>query len=145
MIAAELEIKRFALLREAIPSARRIALLSNHRKMIEPGLPILRAASAKAGVELVEIWVDVGDEYHQAFAALRAASADALLIVPTPELSRDAEQLAALAVEAGIPAICGFRMDATRGCLLGYGPDFAELSTAGGELCCSHPAGRNDG
>src|SRR5215218_6208223 len=38
LIAPELEPKRLAVLREALPAVRRIALLSNHRKIVEAGL-----------------------------------------------------------------------------------------------------------
>jgi putative ABC transport system substrate-binding protein len=37
LIAPELEVKRLELLREVVPNARRIALLSMHRKVTEPG------------------------------------------------------------------------------------------------------------
>ena len=127
LIAPELEIKRFELLREAVPAVRRVALLSNHREIVERGLTPLRDASAKAGVELIEFWVDGTSPYRQTFAAMSAVSVDALLIVPTPELNRDTQQLAALAVEAGIATICGFREVAKLGCLIGYGPSLTEL------------------
>ena len=45
-----------------------------------------------------------------------------------PALSRElAATLAALAIEAKLPTICEWRSMATEGCLVGYGPDFAEL------------------
>jgi putative tryptophan/tyrosine transport system substrate-binding protein len=53
---------------------------------------------------------------------MRSAGIDALLIVPTPELNRDAQKLSTLAVQARIPTICGFREDARQGRLIGYGP-----------------------
>jgi putative tryptophan/tyrosine transport system substrate-binding protein len=98
LIAPELEIKRLSLLREALPSAHRIAVLSNHRKVVEAELLPLRQAAAEAGLELVEIWLESPSEYGTAFAAMRSAGAEAVVIVPTPELYRDTEQLALLAV-----------------------------------------------
>jgi putative ABC transport system substrate-binding protein len=127
LIAPELEIKRFSLLREALPSVHRIAVLSNHRKVVGPGLLPLRKAAADAGLELVEIWVESPSEYETAFAAMRAAAAEALVIVPTPELSRDAEQLGALAAKNRLPTIGGFRESAQAGLLIGYGPNLGEL------------------
>jgi putative ABC transport system substrate-binding protein len=61
------------------------------------------------------------------FAAMRTAGAEALVILPTPELNRDAKKLAALALDSGLPTICGDRKDAEQGCLIGYGPNMAEL------------------
>jgi putative tryptophan/tyrosine transport system substrate-binding protein len=75
LIAAELEIKRFSLLREALPSVHRIAVLSNHRKIVEAGFLPLRKAAAEAGLELVEIWVEGPNEYATAFDFMRSAGA----------------------------------------------------------------------
>jgi putative tryptophan/tyrosine transport system substrate-binding protein len=127
LIAPELEIKRFSLLREALPSVHRIAVLSNHRKVVEAGFLPLRKAAAEAGLELVEIWVDSPNEYETVFAAMRASSAEALAIVPTPELNRDTEQLGLLAVKNRLPTIGGFRESAQAGLLIGYGPSLREL------------------
>lgn len=127
LIAPELEIKRFSLLREALPSVHRIAVLSNHRKVVEAGFLPLRKAAAEAQLELVEIWVESPNEYDTAFAAMRAAGAAALVIVPTPEIYRDTEQLGLLAVKNRLPTIGGFRESAQAGLLIGYGPSLREL------------------
>lgn len=128
LIAPELEVKRLSLLREALPSVHRIAVLSNHRKVVEAGILPLRKAAAEAGLELVEIWVESPDEYAAAFDAMRGAGVEALVIVPTPELYRDSQQLGELAAKRGLPTIGGFREGAERGLLIGYGPSLRELS-----------------
>jgi putative ABC transport system substrate-binding protein len=128
LIAPELEVKRLSLLREALPSVRRIAVLSNHRKVVEAGILPLRKAAAEAGLELVEIWVESPNEYAAAFDAMRGARVEALVIVPTPELYRDSEQLGELAARSGLPTVGGFREGAQKGLLIGYGPNLRELS-----------------
>jgi putative ABC transport system substrate-binding protein len=127
LIARELEVKRLSLLREALPSVHRIAVLANHRKVVEAGFLPLRKAAAEAGLELVEIWVESPNEYAAAFDAMRGYGVEALVIVPTPELHRDIEQLAALAAKAVLPTMGGFREDAQEGLLIGYGPSRREL------------------
>jgi putative tryptophan/tyrosine transport system substrate-binding protein len=127
LIAPELEIKRLSLLREALPSVHRIAVLSGHRKILEPGSLPMRKAAAEARLELIEIWVESPNEYATAFAAMSGAGAEALVIVPTPELYRDTEQLGALAAKARLPTIGGFRESAQGGLLIGYGPSLREL------------------
>jgi len=127
LIAPELEIKRLSLLRDALPSVHRIAVLSNHRKVVEAGLLPLRKAAAEAGLALVELWVESPNEYSAAFDAMRRLGVEALVIVPTPELNRDTEQLGALAVKAGLPTIGGHRESAQRGLLLAYGPSLREF------------------
>ena len=49
------------------------------------------------------------------------------MIVPTPALNRDTEQLAALALKARLPTTGGFLESAKGGLLIGYGPSLAEL------------------
>ena len=127
LIAPELEVKRLSLLREALPSVHRIGVLSNHRKVVEAGILPLRKAAAEVGLELVETWVESPNEYAAALDAMRRTGAEALVIVPTPELSRDSEQLGKLAVKSGLPTIGGFREGAQKGLLIGYGPSLKEL------------------
>src|SRR5215475_10060751 len=87
LIAPELEVKRLSLLREALPSLHRVAIMSNHRKIVEAGLPPLRKGAAEAGLELVEIWVESPNDYAAAFDAMHGYGVEALDIVPTPELN----------------------------------------------------------
>jgi putative tryptophan/tyrosine transport system substrate-binding protein len=98
-----------------------------HREITEPGLAPVRAIAAKAEIQLMEFYVDDAHEYKAAFAAMRAAGAEAVVILPTPELAHDAKELATIALESGLPSICGHRRDAEQGCLIGYGPNFTEL------------------
>jgi putative tryptophan/tyrosine transport system substrate-binding protein len=127
LIAAELEFKRLSLLHNALPSVHRIAVLSNHRELIEPGILRLGKAASEVGLELVDYWVEGSDDYPAAFDAMRGAGVEALLIVPTPETGRDTGQLAALALKSGLPTIGGFRESAKGGFLIGYGPSLREL------------------
>ena len=127
LIAPELEVKRLSLLHEALPAVHRIAVLSYHRKVVEAALLPLRKAAAEGGLELVEIWVENPNEYAAAFGVMRGAGVEALVLVPTPEINRDTEQLGALAVKAGLPTIGGFRESAQGGLLIGYGPSLREL------------------
>lgn len=127
LIAPELEIKRLSLLREVMPSVRRIAVLSNHRDVVEAGLLPLRKAAAELGLELIEIWVENSNEYATAFAKMRADGAEALVIVPTPELHQDTVKLSALAANTRLPTVGGFRQSAQKGLLIGYGPSLQEL------------------
>jgi putative tryptophan/tyrosine transport system substrate-binding protein len=127
LTAPELEGKRLDLLREVVPRAGRIATLSMHREVTEPAAAPTRAVAARLGIQLVELYVDGPDEYRGAFAAMRSGGAEALVIVPLPEFVGHAERLAALAVEASLPTVCGSRRAAEHGCLIGYGPDLVEL------------------
>jgi ABC-type uncharacterized transport system substrate-binding protein len=89
-----------SLLHEAVPSVHRIAVLPDHRKVVEAGMSPLRRAAAEAGLELFEIWVESPNEYAAAFETMRGTAVDAVVIVPTPELYQDSEQLGRLAAKS---------------------------------------------
>src|SRR5512143_2482452 len=78
ILATQLDIKRLSLLREAMPSLRRVAVLSNHRQGVERRLPPLRAAATSAGLDLAEIWVENSPgDIPQAFETVRSAQVEA--------------------------------------------------------------------
>jgi putative tryptophan/tyrosine transport system substrate-binding protein len=126
ILADELEVVRLSMLREAAPDRRRMAVLmsTSQRALIEPAL---RKAAPGLGLELLVFPVATPADYPAAFAAMRAAGAEALVIGAAPELFRDGKQLAALALEAKLPTICEWAEMARAGCLIGYGPSRAEL------------------
>src|SRR5262249_43118371 len=127
VIAPELEVKRLCLLREVVPAAQRIALLSMHRSVTEPGEAPVRAAAANSGIRLLEFYVDGPEEFEAAFSEMRSAGAEGLVIVPVPELQQHAARIAVMAIEARLPTSCGYFKAAEQGCLMRYGPDAVEV------------------
>ena len=65
--------------------------------------------------------------YVAAFAGMRTARSEALVIISAPEFFRDAALLSRLELEAGLPTVCEWASMARDGCLIGYGPNFAAL------------------
>jgi ABC-type uncharacterized transport system substrate-binding protein len=124
----ELDAKRLELLHEALPAAQRMAafVLHGSHKTSEQVMRMRTVAEAN-GIELSVFEADGPDDYPAAFAATRAARAQALVLTATPNFYRDAARLARLALEAGLPTVCEFAETAKSGCLLGYGPDRPEL------------------
>lgn len=126
ILTSELEPKRLSILRDAVPDRRRVAaLIGPAQKSISE--PAMRKAAGGLGVELLVFTAAAPAEYPAAFAAMRAAGAEALVIGAAPEFFRDAQQLAALAIEARLPTVCEWAEMAHSGCLIGYGPNRAEL------------------
>ena len=127
MFATLLDAKRLQLLHEAVPVAQRIAVLAVSEDRHQSTLATMAVTASAESIELVSVYAEGPGSYPEAFAAMRAAGAQALLIVAAPEFNRDAEILAALATEAGLPTMCEWRQMAARGCTLGYGPVGSEL------------------
>ena len=129
-LVVDLQPKRFELLVQAVPQARRIGVLT--QKAAGPfagpgGERIFRDAAAATGVELAIVDAEGATDYPSAFVALRAAGVDALLIASALPFITDAMQLARLALEARLPTSCEFAVMAREGCLMAYGPDRTEL------------------
>jgi putative ABC transport system substrate-binding protein len=127
MLAPELNAKRLTLLHEAMPSARRIAALAVSAQRYDMILQDMRAVAASVHLDMPTFFAETRDAYPAAFTAMRAAGAEALVIVSAPEFSRDADILAALAIEAKLPNVCEWSHMAVQGCLFGYGPSQTEL------------------
>jgi putative ABC transport system substrate-binding protein len=125
ILASELEVKRLSILLEAAPDRRRVAVLTSPATAF--GEAAMRKAAAGLGVELLAFPVTAQEEYPAAFAAMRSAGAQALVISATSEFYRHGKQLAALALENGLPTVCEWADMAKAGCLLGYGPDRVAL------------------
>jgi putative ABC transport system substrate-binding protein len=125
ILVSELEVKRLSILLEAVPDRRRVAVLTSAATAI--GEAAMRKAAAGLDVELLAFSVTAPADYPAAFAAMRAAGAQALVISATSEFYRHAEQLAALALEARLPTVCEWADMANAGCLIGYGPNRTAL------------------
>jgi len=127
MLAPELDAKRLQLLHEAIPGVSRIAALAVSTDQHAPNLAAMRQAAAHEGLALLPFYVAQPEDYPATFAAMRDANVSALQIVSAPQFLTDSSTLAELALEARLPTMCEWRSMAAQGCLLGYGPDYAEL------------------
>ena len=125
ILASELEVKRLSILQEAAPDRRRVAVLTSPATTI--GEAAMRKAAAGIVIELLAFPVTGPADYPAAFAAMRAAGAQALVISATSEFYRHGKQLAELALEARLPTVCEWADMAQAGCLIGYGPNRTAL------------------
>jgi putative ABC transport system substrate-binding protein len=123
--AGTMAAKRVEVFKEAVPRARRIALLS------WPGMEAAQAKEAEQAarvlkIETVLVEVRNGD-YEGAFSTLVAERADALFVLSNPILNRDRKRIIALAARNRLPAIYEWRESAEDGGLLAYGAKIREL------------------
>ena len=84
--------------------------ISHTRRASPKSVPARRngywRVAAGAGFELPTFFAETPGSYPAAFTAMRSAGVEALIIVSAPEFNRDAEILAALAVETRLPTVC---------------------------------------
>jgi putative ABC transport system substrate-binding protein len=122
----EIAGKRLELIREAVPRAGRIAVLSTRETASQSQVQEARNAASRLGVELVVAEVR-GDDYDRAFAAMTAKQPGALFVLGSPILNRDRKRIIALAAKHRLPAIYEWREHVDEGGLMAYGSDISAL------------------
>jgi putative ABC transport system substrate-binding protein len=125
MLAAELDAKRFEVLLEALPNARKVAVLN-------PGdgwtFTEVRQAAQAARVQL-HITDPPGSEgYDRVFDAMARARVDAVLVLSFPRFYFEHQRIIEAAAKRRIAAMYEWGEIARDGGLLAYGPVIAELN-----------------
>lgn len=124
--AGETDAKRLELLSEALPRSRKFGFLAAPTLLPER-TELLARAAARLNVALATQTVRHASEYGDAFAALKAAGADAVLVQATTIFGREASIFAPIATRQRLATICEWDYMAREGCTFGFGPDLAAL------------------
>jgi putative tryptophan/tyrosine transport system substrate-binding protein len=136
--------KHLELLREAVPSITRVALLLY---ALDPfnahQITSVETAAKTLGVHLHLVYVEAPHDFETAFSAMKLQGVDGLLMSFTPFLGAHRAQIAYLAAKSRLPAIDSNRSFAELGGLLWRDPD--RSVAAGGLIFGSHPQRRQAG
>ena len=126
----ELAPKRLELLRELIPTANIIALLVNPTSpfITENISKELQSVARTLGLQLHILKASTERDFDTAFATFAQLRADALVIAPDAMFISRSEQLGALTLRHGVPAITQFREFAAAGGLMSYGASFTDAA-----------------
>ena len=126
--AAELGAKHLGLLRELLPTARRVGLLVNPTNPnVEGATKDVTAAALATGVEIDVVRASDSREIEVAFAALVRNRADALVVGPDAFFTSRRLQIATLATRHALPAVSNSREFAEAGGLMDYGTSLTEV------------------
>jgi len=114
------------LLHEAVPHARRVAIL---RDRLNSGADLKQTlqAAETVGLETQLLEVTRSDEYEDAFRAAIEAHAEAINILASPIFNANRERLIGLAAQYRLPAIYETSEYVRSGGLMSYGPSLADL------------------
>ena len=119
-MTSELAGKRLELLREAAPTATRVALLWN-----PPGSPDYlkdtQTAAHSFGLTLQSAEVRTADDFESAFAAVLKGRAQALVLGPGQFMFTHQKQVVEFATKNNLPSIYAWKGPASAGGLLAYG------------------------
>jgi len=122
----EISPKRLQLLHEALPSARRIAVLFDYRGTTSTE-PTEKAAGA-LGLALQILKVSSTGDLEDAFRAAVAGGAGAMNILASAFFNSERAILAELALKYRLASMCETDEYVHAGCLISYGPNLAALA-----------------
>ena len=124
LMALDLVGKRIEILKEMVPSIKRLAVLAspNH-----PGVHRERdasiAAAKKLGISIAYYAVKDQPELDAGLAAAVAAGTDGLVLFPDGVTNTGKERIAAFALQHKLPTVSGWDIYAIAGGLVTYGPN----------------------
>ena len=122
--------KRLQILKEAVPSASKVALLDMPTGADgQQRREALREASRLLGISLTDIVLQEStpSEYQRVFAEIPKDRPDAMIVSGISELFPYRQLIAELAEKSRLPAMYPFRDYVEVGGLMAYGTDLAEL------------------
>jgi putative ABC transport system substrate-binding protein len=122
VLGFEVNGKRLEILMEVVPSARRIAVLTEPRITQPEELKALENAARARGVELAIFTAGTREEISPAMDKAKASGASALNVLTSPLFSFNRRILIERAAALGLPAIYEWPEMAEEGGLLAYGP-----------------------
>jgi putative ABC transport system substrate-binding protein len=121
----EVLAKRLDLLREVVPTARRIAVLVNpaNPQRADVMAKEVQTEAQAMGIDTRILSASTADEINVAFARFERERADALFVQPDPFFSARRVQLANLASRHALPSSFSVRDIVEAGGLMSYGPN----------------------
>jgi putative ABC transport system substrate-binding protein len=119
----QVDTKEVEILHEAVPAARKIAVLSNGASAGDRRETLI-SAMANVGVDLRVFYARRPEEYAAAFTAMREAGMEAVMIDASPIFVGDGARLLALAQEARLPTACSASDMVPHGCMVSYTPNY---------------------
>jgi putative ABC transport system substrate-binding protein len=126
VFSSELVSKRVDMLREMVPNATLIAMLTNSNSPIAgPDAAAAREAAYRLGRQLIVVQAGAESEFEKAFASL-PQGVGALLVDGDPFFETSADKLVALAARYALPAIYSEPGFSAAGGLASYGPSIIE-------------------
>src|SRR6516162_1516274 len=101
--------KRVEILRETVPNLRRLAIMAN----IEFSEALLEMREVQAiakgqNLDVITAQIRYAEDISTAFATLKG-HADALYVTADTLVNNNRERIGALALDARLPTVCGFR------------------------------------
>jgi len=128
LMTAELSGKRLQLMRELVPQATRIGVLTRIAAAPAPAfLERMRSAARQLGVQLLVQDVNVAEDLPGAFVAMQRERAQGLIVPISPFVSNNMMRVLELAAKHRLPTMYEVRRFVEVGGLVSYGPNTVEM------------------
>jgi putative ABC transport system substrate-binding protein len=131
LLASDLAGKRLELLREVLPSLRRLGILAQAGTNVVE-LSEVRTGAKALGIEVDQFDMTRMDDIPHAFEALKVR-AEALYVPANPLANTNRVRINDLARDAKMPTVHGFRQYVESGGLMSYGPNTTDLFRRAGD------------
>jgi putative tryptophan/tyrosine transport system substrate-binding protein len=125
MVLTELAAKGLEILKEAIPSIRKVGVLWNpttpsHTQVVNQ----LKGAADSLNLQLIMAPVREAADFSRAFATMKHEQADGFVVPPSPLTNSQVASLAELKLQHRLPGMFGNKDNVRAGGLMSYGADF---------------------
>jgi len=128
IVAPELGTKRLELLKEIMPNLSSIAVLSNPKNpQSKIEMKEMRSAAQTMGLKLYPAETSSADGLEDAFAAMKKAGAQALILLTDSIFFTERKRTVDLASKYRLPGVYFFPIFVEEGGLVSYGPSDADL------------------
>ncbi len=132
---AEMDPKRLQLLRQVVPTIKRVGYLLRRDRWDGPFAESVRGGARKMGMTLVPALSDVPvrkNGYDAVFAGITDDNVDAVMGPPAPEMSKFKRKIADMAMRGKLPSIFCQPSVTKAGGLMSYGPNIPDLMRRAG-------------
>ena len=127
VLLPDLSGKRLELLKEAIPSLTRVALLWSADSAGISAFKETQAAALGFSLQLNAFEVDSVEKIDRAFSEMPKARTQALHVVLSPLMTLNSKRIVDLAAKNRLPAMYATRQFVEEGGLMAYGPSIGDL------------------
>ena len=133
VLAAEptMAAKRLELLKEVVPRATRVAVLTTAEAGSRTQVQWAEKAASSLGIKLLVVEIRNSADYDHAFATIVAERTDALFIVASVILATDRLRIIQIAAKHRLPAIYDWREHVEAGGLMAYGGSVSAFTRRG--------------
>jgi putative ABC transport system substrate-binding protein len=124
----DLDGKRLALLKEAIPRVKRVGILFNPTDPAAAAIwRVMESTARFLNVQIQRLEIRDPDDFDFAIGAARRPAAEALIVLGFPPFYYYRLRIAELAAKRRLPIVSAWKQLTEAGGLMSYGPDISEL------------------